>query len=93
MEPHEHNNTVHGLKDLLLAQNGDVHVLVIKKLVAKESIDNEISHDNARFRVIYYKQNKNLLLINTNGVLCVRYPKSQRNLHASSCMIVMPQLF
>ena len=40
MELHEHVNTVHGLKDLLLAQNRDMPVLVIKKLVAKESIDN-----------------------------------------------------
>ena len=33
MELHEHANTVHGLKDFLLAQNRDVHVLAIKKLV------------------------------------------------------------
>ena len=32
-ELHEHTHTVHGIKDLLLAQNRDVHVLVFKKLV------------------------------------------------------------
>ena len=34
-ELYEHANTVHGIKDLLLAQNRDVHVLAIKKLVHK----------------------------------------------------------
>ena len=33
-ELHEHANTVHGIKDLVLAQNRDVHVIAIK-----ESID------------------------------------------------------
>ena len=41
MELHEHADTVYGLKDLLLAQNRDVHVLAIKKLVTQESINHE----------------------------------------------------
>ena len=48
LELHEHTNTVHGLKDLLLAQNRDVHILAIKKLVAKDSKDNEILPENVR---------------------------------------------
>ena len=94
MELHEHANTVHGLKDLLLAQNRDVHILAIKKLVMRESIDDDIFPENVRtFAKNYYKQKKNLLLINANGVLCVRYPKNQRALHERPCMIVMPQLY
>ena len=62
MELHEHANTVHGLKDLLLAQNRNVHILAIKKLVMKESIDDDIFPENVRtFAKNYYKQKKNLL--------------------------------
>ena len=32
-ELHEHTHTVHAIKDLVLAQNRDVHVLALKKLV------------------------------------------------------------
>ena len=68
MELHEHANTVHGLKDLLLAQNRDVHILAIKKLVMQESIDNDVFPENVRtFAKNYHKQKKNLLLINANG--------------------------
>ena len=59
LEVHEHTNTVHGLKDLLLAQNRDVYILAIKKLVAKESIDNEKIPANVRVLAkSYYKQKK-----------------------------------
>ena len=59
LELHEHTNTVHGLKDLLLAQTRDVHILAIKTLVAKESIDNEIFPGNLRvFAKNYFKQKK-----------------------------------
>ena len=33
-ELHEHAHTVHGIKDLVLAQNRDVHVLALKKIGA-----------------------------------------------------------
>ena len=90
MELHEHANTVQGLKDLLLAQNRDVHILAIKKLVTQESIDHDIFPAFARK---YYNQKKNLLLVNANGILCVKYSKRQRALHERPCMIVMPQLY
>ena len=95
MELHEHANTVlHDLKDLLLAQNRDVHVLAIKILVMQESIKHDIFPENVRvFATNYYKQKKSLLLVNNNGVLCVKYPKSQRKLHERPCMILMPQLY
>ena len=55
----EHANKVHGIKDLLLAQNRDVHVLAIKKLVAQESNDHDIFPDDVRaFARNYYKQKK-----------------------------------
>ena len=41
-ELHEHADTVHVIKDLVLAQNRDVHVLALKKLVNGESIDQYI---------------------------------------------------
>ena len=41
-ELHEHANTLHGIKDLFLAQNRDEHVLAIKKLVAQESNDLDV---------------------------------------------------
>ena len=93
-ELHDHANTVHGIKDLLLAQNRDVHVLAIKKLVAQESIDNDVFPEHVRaFARKYHKQKKDLLFINQNGVLCVKYPPQQRPLHERPCMIVMPQLY
>ena len=59
MELKEHANTVHGLKDFLLAQNRDVHVLAIKKLVMQESIDHDIFPENVRtFARNYYKQKR-----------------------------------
>ena len=70
-ELHEHANTVHGIKDLLLAQNRDVHVLAIKKLVAQESMEHGIFPDDVRaFARNYYKQKKDLLFVNKNGILC-----------------------
>ena len=94
LELHEHTNTVHGLKDLLLAQNWDLQILAIKKLVAKDSIDNKKFPENERvFSKNYYKQKKDLLLINANGVLYVMFPKNQRVLHTRPCMIIMPQLY
>ena len=93
-ELHEHANRAHGIKDLLLAQNRDVHVLAIKKLVAQESIDHDIFPEDVRaFARNYYKQKKDLLFVNKNGILCVRYPPQQRPLHERPCMIVMPQLY
>ena len=93
-ELHEHAHTVHGIKDLILAQNRDVHVLALKKLVLNEPIDHDVFPENVReFARNYYRQKKTLLFINKNGVLCVRYPPNQRPLHERPCMIVMPQLY
>ena len=93
-ELHEHAHTVHGIKDLILAQNRDVHVLALKKLVLNEPIDHDVFPENVReFARNYYRQKKTLLPINKNGVLCVRYPPNQRPLHERPCMIVMPQLY
>ena len=47
-ELHEHANTVHGIKDLKLAQNRDVHELAVKKLVIHEPIDKDIFQENVR---------------------------------------------
>ena len=93
-ELHEHTHTIHGIKDLLLAQNRDVHVLVLKKLVNGENIDRDIFPEDVRaFARNYFKQKKELLVLNSNGVLCVKYPPAQRPLHERPCMIVMPQLY
>ena len=85
---------LHGLKDQLFALNRDVPILAIKKFVAKESLDNEVFPENVRVLAKnYYKQKKNLLLINPKWVLCVKHPKNQRAFYARPCMIVMPQLY
>ena len=93
-EIHEHTHTVHGIKNLVLAQNRDVHILAIKRLVHGEGINQEIFPEDVRtFARNYFKQKKELLFLNSNGVLCVKYPASQRPLHEQPCMIVMPQLY
>ena len=93
-ELHEHAHTVHGIRDLVLAQNRDVHVLALKKLVLNEPIDHDVFPENVReFARNYYRQKKGLLFINKNGVFCVQYSPSQRPLHERPCMIIMPQLY
>ena len=93
-ELHERAHTVHGIDDLVLAQNKDVHVLALKKLVNNENIGQEIFPEDVRsFASNYFKQKKVLLFLNSNGVLCARYPPSQRLLHERPCMIVVPQLY
>ena len=93
-ELHEHTHTVHGIKDLVLAQNRDVHVLALKKLVQCESLDNDVFPENVReFARNYFRQKKDLLFINKNDVLCVQYSPTQRPLHERPCMIIMPQLY
>ena len=93
-ELHEHTHTIHGIKVLLLAQNRDVHVLVLKKLVNGETIDQDIFPEDVRaFARNYFKQKKELLFLNSNCVLCVKYPPAQCPLHERPCMIVMPQLY
>ena len=73
-ELNEHAHTVHGIKDLVLAQNRDVHVLALSKLVLGESIDRDIFPENVReFARNYFRQKKYLLFINKNGVLCMQY--------------------
>ena len=85
---------MHGIKDLVLAQNRDMHVLALKKLVLSESIDHDIFPENVReFARNYYRQKKDLLFINKNDILCVRYSPNQRPLHERPCMIIMPQLY
>ena len=82
MELHEHANTVHGLKDLLLAQNRDVHVLAIKKLVMQESIDHDIFPKNVRaFAKNYHKQKKNHYSASTSFFwqFCGNHDKDLRN--------------
>ena len=62
-------------------QYRDVHVLAIKKLVTQESINHDIFPENVRvFARNYFKQKKSLWFVNNNGVLCVKYYKSQRKL-------------
>ena len=47
-ELHEHAHTMHGINDWVLAQNRDVHVLTLNKLVLSESIDHDIFPENVR---------------------------------------------
>ena len=93
-ELHEHAHTLHGIKDLVLAQNRDVHVLALNKLVECESIDHDIFPEDVReFARNYFCQKKDLLFINKIGVLCVQYSPTQLPLHERPCMIVMPHWY
>ena len=93
-ELHEHAHIVHGINDLVLAQNRDVHVLALKNMVQCEPIDHDIFPENVReFARNYFRQKKDLLFINKNSVLCVQYSPTQRPLHEQPCMIVIPQLY
>ena len=66
---HEPAHTVHGIKDLVLAQNRAVHVLALKKLVNNENIDQDIFPEDVRASACnYFKQKKRIL--KSNGVQC-----------------------
>ena len=93
-ELQEHTHTVNGIKDLVLAQNRDVHVLALKKLVHGEGISQDIFPEDVRtFARNFFKQKKELLFLNSNGFLCVKYPPSQRPLHERPGLVVMPQFY
>ena len=93
-ELHENAHNVHGIKDLVPAQNRDVYVLALKKLVNGKCIHQDIFPEDVRaFARNYFKQKKELLFLSSNGVLCVKDPSQQRPLHEQPCMIVMPQLY
>ena len=93
-ELHEHQSTMRGLKDLHLAQNRDVHLLALKKLMKNEPLDDTLfPEDMQDFAKRYYHQKKDLLFLNQNDILCVNYIPQQRAMHVRPCMIVMPQLY
>ena len=93
-ELHEHQSTMRGLKDLHLAQNRDVHLLALKKLMKNEPLDDTLFPEDVQdFAKRYYHQKKDLLFLNQNDILCVNYIPQQRAIHVRPCMIVMPQLY
>ena len=93
-ELHEHQSTMRGLKDLHLAQNRDVHLLALKKLMKNEPLDDALFPEDVQdFAKRYFHQKKDLLLLNQNDILCVNYIPQQRAMHVRPCMIVMPQLY
>ena len=93
-ELHEHFLTRRGIKDLHLAQNRDVHLLALKKLMKDEPLEDTIFHEDVQsFARRYFHQKKDLLFLNPDDILCVNYVTQQRALHVRPCMIVMPQLY
>ena len=57
-----------------------IETCMFKKLMNGETIDQDIFPEDVRaFARNYFKQKKELLFLNSNGVLCVKYPK--RNVH------------
>ena len=76
-ELHEHANTVHGIKDLLLA-----HLLIMIFFLR--------TCERSRVTITSIK---NLLFVNKNWVICVKSPPQQRPLHERPCMIELPQLY
>ena len=72
-ELHEHTHIIHGIKDLVLAQNRDVHLLAIKRLFHGKGLNQDIFPEDVRiFARNYFEQKKELLFLNSNGVLCVK---------------------
>ena len=93
-ELHEHHLTKYGLRDLHMAQNRDVHLLTLKKLMRNEPLEGPMFPDEVQdFAKRYYHQKKDLLFLNPDDILCVNYVPQQRALHVRPCMIIMPQLF
>ena len=83
-----------GLKDLHLAQNRDVHLLALKKLMKKQPLEDSLFPEDVQdFAKRYFHQKKDLLFLNQNDILCVNYIPHQRAMHVRPCMIVMPQLY
>ena len=93
-ELHENHLTRYGLKDLHLAQNRDMHLLALKKLMKNEPLEDLVFPDEVQaFAKRYYHQKKDLLFMNPDDILCVNYVPQQRALHVRPSMIVMQQLF
>ena len=93
-ELHEHFLTRRGLKDLHLAQNRDVHLLALRKLIKGEPLEDTMFPEDVQdFARRYFHQKKDLLFLNPDDILCVNYVPQQRALHVRPCMIVMPQLY
>ena len=93
-ELHEHQSTMRGLKDLHLAQNRDLHLLALKKLLKNETLEDILFPEDVQdFAKQYYHQKKDLLCLNPNDILCVNYIPKQCAMHVRPCMIVMPQLY
>ena len=93
-ELHEHQSTMRGLKDLHLAQNRDVHLLALKKLMKNEPLEDTLFPEDVQdFAKRYFHQKKDLLFLNQNDILCVNYIPQQRAMLIRPCMIVMPQLY
>ena len=91
---HEHHLTKHGLRDLHMAQNRDVQLLALTKLMRNEPLEEPMFPDEVQdFAKRYYYQKKDLLFLNPDDILCVNYVPQQRALHVRPCMIIMPQLF
>ena len=81
---HQHLTTIHGLRDLHMAQNRDTHVLALRKLIANEELSAElfpqVVQDFARY---YYRQKKHLLFINRDDICLLYTSPSPRDLSTS----------
>ena len=78
-------------------QNRYDHLLALKKLVQHKNVDQDIFPEVPRaFARNYFrkvKKKKDVLFINTYGVLCAKYLPSQRLFHERPCMVVMPKVY
>ena len=91
-ELHEHHLTKYGLKDLHLAQNRNMHLLALKKLMNNEFLQDPVLLNEVQdFAKRYYSHKKDLLFLNSDDILWVNYVPQQRAMHVRPCMIV-PQL-
>ena len=76
-ELHDHAHTIHGIIDLVLAQNRDVHILALKKLVQGEEIDQDIFPEDVRtFARNYFKTKERVTVLEPKWCPLCKVPAS-----------------
>ena len=84
-ELHEHQSTMRGLKDLHLAQNRDVHLLALKKLMKNEPLEDTLFPEDVQdFAKRYFHQKKRLTVPESERYLvCQLHSAATRDAHTT----------
>ena len=90
---HEHAQAVHGIKDLVLPHNRDIHDLALKKLVNKKTLTRHLSGGCVCFCSKLFQTKLRTTIFEFQRSFRAKLSRSQRLLHERPCMNVMPQLY